>query len=255
MLAISEQLRIKWTRWQKAQEYERGFWQRLGESIEVGTTGQLDWYRWRAARLEELLARVPGWTPTAGKVLEIGSGPIGIVNFLEWGERYAIDPLESFYRQQPSLVKLRTSGATYLAGSGERLPLEDESCGLVIIDNVIDHTFAPETILTEISRVLEPSGRLYLSVNVHTRWGAFLHNLLAVLRIDKGHPYTFTSETLRQMLGRGGFTALLEEIGSYTEARQTDRRSRHLTDRIKGYTGLSEFQHLVLCSKIASGGH
>lgn len=255
MVAISEQLRIKWTRWQKAQEYERGFWQRLGESIEVGTTGQLDWYRWRAARLEELLARVPGWAPTPGKVLEIGSGPIGIVNFLEWGERYAIDPLESFYRQQPSLVKLRTSGATYLAGSGERLPLEDASCGLVIIDNVIDHTFAPETILKEISRVLEPTGRLYLSVNVHTRWGAFLHNLLAVLRIDKGHPYTFTSETLRQLLVRGGFTARLEEIGSYTEARQADRRSRRVTDRIKGYTGLSEFQHLVLCSKIASGGH
>lgn len=255
MVAISEQLRIKWTRWQKAQEYERGFWQRLGDSIEVGATGQLDWYRWRAARLEELLALAPGWTPTAGKVLEIGSGPIGIVNFLEWGERYAIDPLESFYRQQPSLVKLRTSGATYLAGSGERLPLDDGSCALVIIDNVIDHTYAPGKILEEISRVLEPSGRLYLSVNVHTGWGAFLHNLLAVLRIDKGHPYTFTSNTLRELLARGGFTTLLEQVADYSEARQADRRSRRATDRIKGYTGLSEFQHLVLCSKTGPRGN
>jgi ubiquinone/menaquinone biosynthesis C-methylase UbiE len=255
MFAISEQLRIKWTRWQKAQEYERGFWKRLGESIEVGTTGQLDWYRWRAARLEELLALVPGSKPTDGKVLEIGSGPIGIVNFLEWGERYAIDPLESFYRQQPSLVKLRNPGATYLSGSGERLPLNDASCALVIIDNVIDHTYEPDKIIQEISRVLEPSGRLYLSVNVHTRWGAFLHNLLAVLHIDKGHPYTFTSNSLRLLLTRGGFTSLLEQVGDYGDATQADRKSRRVTDRVKGYTGLSEFQHLVLCSKALARGN
>jgi len=249
MAAMSEQLRIKWTRWQQAQQYERGFWERLGAGIERGAVGQLDWYKWRAERLEELLDRVPGSLPRTGRVLEIGSGPIGIVNFLDWGERFAIDPLESFYRQQPSLVRLRNSGATYLSGSGEELPIDDESCSLVIIDNVIDHTFAPERILREISRVLEPTGRLYLSVNVHTSWGAFLHNALAMLRIDKGHPYTFTSSRLRQLLARGGFTVLLEDVGDYHEARRADRGSHRPTDRIKGYSGLSEFQHLVVCSK------
>ena len=249
MLTLTEELRIKRSRWLEAQEYERGFWERLGAGIDAGTTKQLDWYRWRAAQLETLLAAVPGFQRAPGKVLEIGSGPIGIVNFLEWGERYAIDPLEDFYRQQPSLVKLRNPGSTYIAGSGERLPLEDASCGLVIIDNVIDHTFAPANILQEIFRVLQPTGRLYLSVNVHTKWGAFLHNLLAVLRIDKGHPYTFTSESLRQFLARGGFTILLEQIGDYRQARQVDRQSSRPTDRIKGNTGLSEFQHLVICSK------
>jgi SAM-dependent methyltransferase len=251
MSAISEQLRIKWTRWQKAQEYERGFWQRLGRNIEEGLVGQLDWYRWRAERLEERLERVPGFS-RSDAVLEIGSGPIGIVNFLAWGDRYAIDPLESFYRQQPSLVKLRNPGATYLSGSGEQLPLGDGSCGLVIIDNVIDHTYAPEKILREISRVLGPAGLLYLSVNVHTPWGAFLHDVLATLRIDKGHPYTFTSEALRRMLVRGGFTTLLEERGDPARARADDRRSTRLTDRIKGFTGLSEFQHLVVCSKTSA---
>jgi len=254
MSAITEQLRIKWTRWQQAQEYERGFWQRLSCSIESGVTGQLDWYRWRAAQLEALLARVPGSFPRLGRVLEIGSGPIGIVNFLDWAERYAIDPLESFYAKQPSLVRLRNPAVTYLAGSGEQLPLEDASCGLVIIDNVIDHTYAPESILREISRVLESAGRLYLSVNIHTPWGAFLHNLLAMLRIDKGHPYTFTSASLRQLLVRGGFTIELEEVGDYSGARDADRRSVRLTDRIKGYTGLSEFQHLVVCSKSSVPG-
>jgi SAM-dependent methyltransferase len=255
MSAITEQLRIKWTRWQKAQEYERGYWQRLSRSIEAGLEGQLDWYKWRAARLEELLDRVPGSSMRTGKILEIGSGPVGIVNFLEWPERYAIDPLESFYRQQPSLVRLRKPGGTYLSGSGEQLPMDDASCGLIIIDNVIDHTYAPERILQEISRVLEPSGHLYLSVNVHTPWGAFLHNLLAVLRIDKGHPYTFTSESLRQLMTRAGFTILLEQIGVYVEARAADRRSSRPTDLIKGYSGLSEFQHEVVCSKTSRIGN
>ena len=248
MSAITEQLRIKWARWQQAQEYERGFWQRLGHNIEAGVTGQLDWYRWRAARLEAHLARMPE-SHSRRRVLEIGSGPIGIVNFLDWPERYAIDPLESFYAQQPSLIRLRNPGATYLSGSGEHLPMEDGTCDLVIIDNVIDHTYAPEGILREIARVLGPFGRLYLSVNIHTAWGAFLHNLLAVLRIDKGHPYTFTSATLRQLLARGGFAVQLEEVGEYCDARDADRRSSRLTDRIKGCTGMSEFPHLVVCSK------
>lgn len=77
----------------------------------------------------------------AGRALEIGSGPIGIVNFLEWGERYAIDPLEHFYRQRQSLIKLRKAGSTYLPGMGEHLPFGDASFSLVIIDNVIDHTW------------------------------------------------------------------------------------------------------------------
>lgn len=42
---------------------------------------------------------------------------------------------------------------------------------------------------------LEPAGHLYLAVNVHSRWGAFLHGALAAFHIDKGHPYTFTSRT------------------------------------------------------------
>jgi SAM-dependent methyltransferase len=247
MLALSNQVQIKRSRWLEAQEYERGFWQRLGTSIEEGSTSQLDWYKWRARQLEHLLARLPD--SRQGRVLEIGSGPIGIVNFLDWGERYAIDPLEGFYRQRPSLIKLRNPGSTYLEGSGERLPLEDQSCALVIIDNVIDHTFAPALILQEISRVLEPAGLLYLSVNVHTGWGAMLHNLMAVLRIDKGHPYTFTSSTLQRFLARHGFLIRLEEIGDYRQARETDRRSPRLTDRIKGYIGISEFQHLVVCSR------
>ena len=255
MLTRSGEVRIRWTRWLKAQEYEQAFWRRQAAGIEDGTGGQLDWYDWKANQLEARLASVPNARPRAGRVLEIGSGPIGIVNSLEWGERYAIEPLERFYRQTSSLTKLRKPGSTYLAGTGERLPLRDGAFSLVIIDNVIDHTYAPAKILQEIARVLETAGYLYLVVNVHTRWGAILHGLLAALRIDKGHPYTFTSPRLRRLLVRWGFTILREEVEDYGQVKRTNCRSRRLKERLKGYLGLSEFQHFVLCSKKAPVGH
>jgi len=238
-MPASGDLRIGTSRWLNAQQYEQAFWQRLGDGIEKGTREHLAWYRWRAGQLEQRLSALPAAVPRTAGVLEIGSGPIGIVNFLEWGERYAIDPLEHFYRTKSSLVALRTPGVTYVNGTGEQLPFERGSFGLVIIDNVIDHTFAPGTILQEIHRVLAPEGHLYLSVNIHTRWGAMLHELLAILQIDKGHPFTFTNARLRDLVAANGFTILTEQIEDYVRARQIDRKSPQLRARIKGYTGLS----------------
>jgi SAM-dependent methyltransferase len=237
------------TRWQQAQQYEQSFWQQLGDNIEAGTRDQLSWYKWRADQLEQRLREACDTLPANSRILEIGSGPIGIVNFLTWGERYAIDPLEHFYKTRPSLVAVRRSGVTYLDGTGERLPFDSAIFDLVIIDNVIDHTSAPAIVLHEISRVLKSNGYLYLSVNVHTRWGALLHDCLARLRIDKGHPHTFTSATLGRLLKAHGFTPRLEQIEDYGKTRKADRTSPRLTDRIKGFTGMSEFSHGVICRK------
>jgi SAM-dependent methyltransferase len=251
MIALKRSLQIHQGRWVAAQTYERGYWERLSHGIAEGAVPQLDWYKWRAARLEHLLSTLREPPSVRGCAVEIGSGPIGIVNFLDWKDRYAIDPLEGFYRQQQDLVRLRQPGAVYIEGGGEHLPIDSGSASLVIIDNVIDHTYAPDRIMNEIYRVLEPAGRLYLVVNVHTRWGALLHTLLAALGIDKGHPHTFTSQALRRFLARHKFSILLEDVERYDAAKQADRESTKRTDRIKGYTGLSEFQHLVICSKHA----
>lgn len=235
------------SRWLSAQQYEQSFWARLAADIAAGARAQLDWYGWRARQLEQRLAALTDLRTDNGKVLEIGSGPIGIINFLSARERVAVDPLEQFYRTTPSLVNLRQPGVTYLAGTGEQLPVKTGSCSLVIIDNVIDHTQAPGRILNEIHRVLQPYGCLYLSVNVHKLWGALLHKLLAGLRIDRGHPYTFTSGSLLRLLDAHGFTVVGESIDDYAAARSEDRRAPALRARVKGYTGLSEFSHAVVC--------
>jgi SAM-dependent methyltransferase len=249
MPARTETQGVPAERWNQAQQYEQSFWQRLGEDIDAGTRDQLSWYKWRADQLEHRLKASSAQIPTTAKILEIGSGPIGIVNFLTWGHRYAIDPLEHFYKTRSSLVAVRKSSVAYLDGTGERLPFDPSTFSLVIIDNVIDHTSAPAIVLQEISRVLKPNGYLYLAVNVHTRWGALLHECLAGLRIDKGHPHTFTSATLRRLLKAHGFIPHLEQVEDYRKTRTADRTSPRLTDRIKGFTGMSEFSHGVLCRK------
>ena len=240
--------RIGTARWVKAQAYEKAYWQRLGHDIETGIRGRLDWYAWRAKQLEKRLASIHV-SNSGGKVLEIGSGPIGIVNFLSWGERYALDPLEHFYCTRPTLVSVRNPAVRYQAGTGEDLSFDDESCSLLIIDNVLDHTYEPGRILTQVARILRPDGHLYLAVNVHTRWGALLHTALAVLQIDKGHPYTFTSARLRRFVNAHGFDIVQEEIEDYEAAKRENRRSKGLTDRVKGYSGLSEFPHSMVCRK------
>jgi len=237
--------------WHKAQQYERAWWKTVITKIENGAVSQLDWYQWKARELEKRIARyVHDITEGQARVLEIGSGPIGIVNFLGWGERYAIDPLDDFYKESPTLTKLRAPGVTYFKGTGETLPFADSFFALVIIDNVIDHTHEPQKILDEIYRVLENSGVLYLAVNIHTRWGAKAHGLLTTLNIDKGHPYTFTAETIRQLLEGSGFKPCGEIIEDYLEAKRHNCTSKSMKDKIKGYAGISEFQYDAVGTKV-----
>jgi len=245
----SNAVRIGTPRWVRAQAYEKAFWQRLGDHIKTGIKGRLDWYAWRASQLEKRLDAIHV-ADRSGTVVEIGSGPIGIVSFLRWGERYAVDPLEHFYCTQPTLVALRNPDVRYQVGTGEDLLFDDESCSLVIVDNVLNHAYEPGRILTQVARILRPDGHLYLAVNVHTLWGALVHTGLAVLEIDKGHPHTFTSDRLRRFVNAHGFDIVQEQIFyDYETAKRKNRRSSALTDRIKGYSGASEFPHTMICCK------
>ena len=61
---------------------------------------------------------------------------------------------------------------------GEALPFPDNSFEVVLSDDVVDDAEDPEAILTEIARVLVPSGMFYFTVNIcHPVW-----NVLSKLR-------------------------------------------------------------------------
>lgn len=237
-------------RWKQAQEYELLHWKKVADRIASGSEGQLSWYEWVAGEMEKRL--LPHFTEDQKKdarVLEVGSGPIGIVTFLKWGERYTIDPLEDFYQSNPALSDLRDSTVHYGQGTGEKLPFKDNFFSIVILVNVLDHVHNAEGVLNEIYRVLANNGILYFAVNVHTSWGAFLHNILAKLLIDRGHPYTFTGVSIRDFILRHKFNILSESADRYLKAKEQNLKSGALKDKIKGYSGLSEFFYYAVCSK------
>jgi len=238
-------------RWSKAQAYERAHWQKIADKIIAGTMGQLSWYEWKAGEFEKRIAKYLDFSNKENcKVLEIGSGPIGIVDFLQWGKRYAIDPLEDFYSKNRVLIQLRNNAVTYLRGQGENLPFEDKEFSMVIIDNVIDHTQSPKRVLEEIDRVLKDSGLMFFTVNIHTKWGALLHSLAGLLQIDKGHPHTFSYRSIRGFLNNNGFSIASEELEDYNQIKQKNCRSKSLKDKVKGYSGISEILYTCICSKV-----
>ena len=237
------------SRWQKAQEYERMFWQRAADRISNNSAAQLSWYSWKTGEMEKRLnGHIDESKKQKIKVLELGCGPIGIISYLKWGKRYAVDPLENFYASNEVLTKLRDPEVVYMKGTGEELPFEDEQFGLAILDNVIDHVHAADRVLQEVRRVLCKDGKLYLAVNIHTTWGGILHAILSKARIDKGHPYTFTHSSIRNFIMKQGFVILSESLADYKEARLQDINSGSLPRKLKAYLGLSEFVYYSVCT-------
>ena len=237
-------------RWLIAQDYERSYWQNQAHQITAGAIGQMGWYSWKAKLMEEHLSEYlrPEMKDTA-VVLEVGSGPVGIVSFLPWGTRYAVDPLEDYYRSEQALCQLRDKTVTYSAGSGERLQFESNTFSLVVLDNVLDHVHQASEVLHEIGRVMRPDGLLYFAVNIHTTWGAVLHQVLSRLKIDRGHPYTFTAPSIRSFLAAHGFTVQKEFINDYRKAKEQDLHSQSLKNKGKAILGLSEFVYYAVCRK------
>lgn len=230
-------------RWSHAQEYERAYWQQQADAIARGAAAQLDWYRWRAARLEERLRDLGLARLTEGhaKVVEIGSGPVGVAGFFPAEERVAVDPLADRYAELPGLTRLRSPVVEYRAGRGEALPCATQAYDLALIENCIDHVQDIDAVMSEVTRVLKPEGVLYLTVNCRTPWGYLVHRVLSRLMVDRGHPHTFTATRARRLVARNGYQLLWFETGSPDVARREDLKAPDLRTRIKGVLGVSEF--------------
>src|SRR5262249_13987199 len=108
-------------RWGNAQDYELGYWQQQATEVAAGAISQLNWYQWRAdqlvARLREL--GLTSLTTGQARVIEVGSGPVGVAGAFPAQERVAIDPLAEQYARLPGLTELRSKEVRYLKGVGE----------------------------------------------------------------------------------------------------------------------------------------
>lgn len=236
-------------RWRQAQDYERRYWRHRNEQVRTGETSDLGWYEWRAKRLVEWLEDIDRPAPDrASTVLEIGSGPVGIISHSPGDKRVGLDPLERFFRKQQHLVSARQPGVYYLVGRGERVPLEDSSCNLVIAENCIDHVIHPSEVMNEIRRVLSSDGLLYLSVNARSRFGYLIHRGLSKLRIDPGHPHTYTQSSLVSFLENTGFHIMDCRATAYLDAVLEETRDDPLKGLLKGVSAITEMPTEVIAS-------
>jgi len=158
-------------RWREAQATEPGFF----AGMALGVADSLDVLYHNAAKarhLAKLLGEIPGIS------VEIGPGPwgLGISGFLrDIPVRFCVEPdprleLDAHAPLGTFITEWRRS-VQYIVGTGEHIPLKDESADLVICCNVIDHAYRPDEILGEAARILKPGGVFFFDVHTFSVLG------------------------------------------------------------------------------------
>jgi hypothetical protein len=127
----------------------------------------IDFYEWRAGELTKRLRGLgeDGLLSGQARIVEMGSGPVGVLGFLPGSRRVAVDPLNGFYASNARLTELRNPEIEYVEAPGEAVPLPSGEWDLVIMENCIDHVQDVDAVMKEIDRLLGPRGLLYLTVN------------------------------------------------------------------------------------------
>lgn len=235
-------------RWEKAQVYERNFWSRQVSE----TPGEVSRYRWYEDRAQGIWRRVKPLlaSRTRISVLEIGPGPVGIVNYLEADERHALDPLEDYYSSQPEFERVRDRGVMRHNGTGEDVLSLGKTFSFTILDNVLDHMKDPARVLRGIHRSLEPGGVVFISLNIYTRFGALVRNIMECLEIDKGHPFNFSRSSVVTLLRKSGFKVLWSQTEDYRTQKKEYRRSGDLRKVLKSSLGVVDFRFDAFCRKV-----
>jgi len=238
-------------RWRTAQEYEADFWADAADRISAGETPELRWYEWRAERLLERLETLDrsDASGNGATVLEVGSGPVGVTSFLPATTRLSLDPLQRFYSSKDALKAPRADRVLFVEGVGESLPVPDVACDLVIIENCIDHVKDIDGVMRELRRVLRDDGVLYLTVNCRTTAGYFVHRALSTLKLDPGHPHTFTVPRIRRLVQQYGFDILWADRESYLSSTLSDLTDRGMRGKVKAVLGISEFTMSLIATR------
>ena len=68
------------------------------------------------------------------RILEIGCGADGIINYISKGEKTAVDPLMDYYTSNFTMSK----EVNWISGVGEDIPFEDEHFDIVLTINTLD---------------------------------------------------------------------------------------------------------------------
>ena len=185
------------TRWLRAQEYERKYWIAHKERILSD-----DWIQGKVKRAMGVQLWLSKFINLSNeeRILQIGAGGEGEINFFTTGRCYAVDPLMPFYKEHFS--KIINPDVDFRKAKGEQLPFDDNYFDGIIISNVLDHTDDPHLVLREIFRTLKPGGVAIIEVHVYWWLSYFVKQYF---KKNIGHPHVFTLGTVTRRINRTGF--------------------------------------------------
>jgi len=166
------------------------------------------WLKSEVSYIRGWLYKATGKEPSVeDKVLQIGAGPVDVIDFWDSNERYAIDPLAEEYKEE--FHDFQDQGVNYTAGVGEDLPYEDNYFDIVIIRNALDHVYGPRKTLREIHRVLKPEGSLYIWVYLYSWRGSLAYRAInALTKRYEREPWAFTWGRIIRLLKKERFELL-----------------------------------------------
>ncbi len=152
-------------------------------------------YQWQRGRLLELgealglvdKESIDEWCSTRS-VIEVGAGPYPSIATAHKGWRLAVavDPLASLYIEEGLLTE-KAVDIVYIETPGEKIPLPSDFADIIINENCLDHVSAPETVVSEMMRLLKPYGYLWFYVDL-SRY------------VDNMHPHAMNENKVRKFL-------------------------------------------------------
>ncbi len=230
------------SRWSKAQDYERNWWDTRHNSIDLSYLKRFS---------EELIEFcLPYYTfDNKSKILEIGSGPAGIITHLPGELRCATDPLEDFYASVEPYTAYRDKKVEYSNAMGENLPYKDNSFDFVIIDNVLDHCENPDKVISEIDRVLVSGGIIYFKQNVYHKLGKSIRNILEKIEFDKGHPHNFTKNDVLSLFKKYDYKTLVETRRGHFSQLAVELRMKNMKALVRVLTFMTRDKITILLVK------
>lgn len=139
------------------------------------------------------------------KVLDIGCKQYGMINYLNEGEKYGLDPLID-----PSHPYFKGKNINYIQGVGESLPFKDGFFDIIFTTNTLDHMRSPKETLKEIYRSLKDDGFLVLSVYTYSSINKIYKKIKSFLgHRDIPHPFCFNFIEVKKLIEAVGFKVIV----------------------------------------------
>ncbi|HEY3528567.1 MAG TPA: class I SAM-dependent methyltransferase [Nocardioides sp.] len=152
-------------------------------------------YWWYRARSDMLRTALEPYVGSAERLLDVGSADGPSVGWLRASQKVSLD-LDGRGLQAPSGV----------CGSVLALPFADGSFDVVSAFDVVEHCEPEDVALAELRRVLQPQGRLLLSVPAY-QWAWSDHD------VANGHHRRYTRQRAVAVVRAAGFDVLRATYG------------------------------------------